>query len=226
MKEYIKFKDSLECKLYVTGCLHLGHLLEGVWKSRGYNSPLEHTNGLIRTINETCREQDVLLVLGDFCLNTSEEQFYQYLKDIKPKLWFLKGNHNNPWIKLYFKHSKEKFGYEVRCYEWLNKITYWGDYLHLSWNKQITICNHYPYYVFDMIKVGGWSLVSHSHGSCQLTRPENLTMKQLDCGWDIHKKPLTFEEIQLIMLRKGIPAHDHHSDMNLLLITRDINVGD
>jgi len=41
--------------------------------------------------------------------------------------------------------------------------------------------------------------------------PEDKRMKQLDCGWDLHKKPLDFKEIMSIMDKKGrefLP--DHH----------------
>ncbi len=210
MIQSLKFQDTEESKLFVTGCPHLGHKREFIWQTRGYNSPEEHTKGVVDKINETCRPTDKLLILGDFCLNTPFESFLSIIKQIQPELIFLRGNHNNSWEKPYLEHCKEKFGYEVVGYKWLDKITYLGDYVTFKWNGQTCIGNHYPYYVYDGIGHGIFSLVSHSHGTCELTLPSDKRMKQLDCGWCVHKKPLSFKEIKDIMDSKGIPEHDRH----------------
>lgn len=213
MIKTLKFEDSDNSKLFVTGCPHLNHNPKWdnpIWKMRGYNSADEMTTGIIREINSKCLSTDILLVLGDFCLNTGEEQFYSIINRIYPKLWFIRGNHNNPWEKAYLNHCIENFGYEVVGYEWLNKITYLGDYCQLLWNKQLFICNHYPFYVFDKMKNGAISLVSHSHGSCELSHPDNSRMKQIDCGWDIWKTPISFREIMDCANKKQIFKADHH----------------
>mgnify|MGYP000262242110 CR=1 FL=1 len=49
----------------------------------------------------------------------------------------------------------------------------------------------------------------HSHGTYPLSRPENKTHKILDCGWDIHKKPLTIAEVNVIMDKKEINNLHH-----------------
>ncbi len=213
MIKKLHFTDTDESKLFVSGCLHLRHAPKWevpIWKMRGFNSSEEMTDGIIASINDTCRESDVLFVLGDFCLNTSEGEFIELINRIKPKMWFINGNHPNPWQKMYYAHCIEKFGYEVLGYEWLNKIIYLGDYVELVWNKQMAVCNHYPMLVWNHMSHGVWSLVSHSHGSCELTLPDNKSMKQLDCGWDLFRKPLGFEEIKNIMDKKDIAKNDRH----------------
>jgi hypothetical protein len=57
---------------------------------------------------------------------------------------------------------------------------------------------------------GAAHLCGHSHGSYQLSRPEDKTHKILDCGWDIHRKPLTMKEIEDIIDSKHI-GNKHHS---------------
>ncbi len=213
MIKTLHFKDSDSNKLFVTGCPHLNHNPKWdnpIWKIRGYNSADEMTTGIIRQINETCLSTDTLLVLGDFCLNTPPEAFYSLIKRIHCKLAFLRGNHNNSWEKLYYNHCIEKFGYEVIGYEWLDKITYLGDYLQLTWNNQIFVANHYPLYVWDKMSSGCISLVSHSHGNCELTKPQDTRMKQIDCGWDVWRKPISFKEIMDCANKKGIFKGDHH----------------
>lgn len=214
MIKEVKFIDSDNCKLFIGGCLHLGHECKGwdipLWKMRGYKSQQEMTRGIIRQINELCSSNDYLLVLGDFCLNTSREQFLHLINQIAPKLMFIRGNHNSPWQSMYFEHCIEKFGYEVVGYEWLDKITYLGDYIDLSWNKQKFVCNHYPFYIFDKMRHGVISLTSHSHGSCQLSHPDNTQMKQIDCGWDVWMRPISFQEIMECANKKQIFKGDGH----------------
>lgn len=214
MIKKLHFKDSEESRLFACGCLHLNHdpkWPEPIWKIRGFNSAAECTDGIIDSINDTCRASDNLLILGDFCLNTPIEQFWPLVNRILPKLWFIRGNHNNPWEKELLKYSLETYGIEAVNFWWQDKILYLGDYVELVWNKQMFVCHHYPYYVFNNMNQNSISLVSHSHGNCKLSHPSDNTMKQIDCGWDVWRKPIGFEEIMRSVNLKGKPVHDHHS---------------
>ncbi len=214
MIKKLNFKDSAESKLFCVGCTHLNHNPQWenpIWKMRGFSSAQEMTDGIIKSINDTCNPMDTLLVLGDFCLNTSEGQFHELINRINPRLFFLRGNHNSPWESMYYAYCLEKFGHEVVNHEWLGKITYLGDYVHLIWNKQTFIANHYPFYIWDKMSHNSISLCSHSHGGCLLTRPENTTMKQIDTGWDVWRKPIGFKEIMDCANKKGVfKGDDHH----------------
>ncbi len=201
----INFKDSSEKKLFVTGCLHLNH--NPSWetplhKMRGYESSLEMTEDIISIINQTCRTSDVLLVLGDFCLNTSFEKFCSDVQRINPQIWFVAGNHNSPWEKAF--ESGQTNG-------WKNKVDVLGPYIEMVWNKQFVVANHYAFQVWNGSHHGSWSLCSHSHGSLETILPSFEGAKQLDCGWDVHRKPLSFEEIKEIMSKKSISMPDHHN---------------
>ena len=212
----INFKDTENSKLFVTGCLHLGHNPSWdtpIYKMRGYDSAEEMTNCIVDKINETCRESDILLVLGDFSLNTSFEKFKEYINHIKPKIWMINGNHNSPWQKEFEQMSLEKYGHIATHYDnWLGKIKVFGAYLETNWNKQFVVCNHYAYQVWDRGHKGAFSLCSHSHGTLPTILPEHKFGKQLDCGWDVHGKPLNFRDIQLIMNKKQVFKPDHHNE--------------
>jgi calcineurin-like phosphoesterase family protein len=207
----IKFTDSAQSKLFVTGCLHLNHNKEFIYKDRGYNSAAEHTDSVIDKINETCNKDDVLLVLGDFCLNTlTIDDFISLTKRIHPSIWMLRGNHNSPWEKGYLEHSLATFGYEVlnwRCGA-LN-FRYMGDYLEFNWNKKDVVCFHYPIQVFNNSKRDWWHIHSHNHGKLQSSRPECLDNgKILDVGWDVFKKPVDFGGLKSIMYHKTRKCQD------------------
>jgi calcineurin-like phosphoesterase family protein len=206
----LKFNDFTEKKLYITGCLHGFHKQSFIWQKRGYSSPEEHTQGLIDTINKTCRETDTLFILGDITLNATEDNFYWFLKQIKPKIFSCWGNHNHPMDKLFLNYCQENFGYEVIGHEWLNKITSWGHYIEARWNGQFCCFGHYPIAVFNKMHHNSWSLHSHNHGSYLPSLASNTTIKQLDCGWDVWNKPISFQEIQKVMNNKKFVPMDHH----------------
>lgn len=213
-----KFIDSDSSRLFVTGCPHFNHDPKWdipLWKMRGYNSAKEMTEDIILGINKLCRQSDNLLILGDFCLNTSIEEFWKIVGRLLPTLWFVDGNHDNPWKKEYERFCISNYGHIAIHYEgWMDKINYYGAYLQLVWNKKSFVCNHFPYLVFDGMAKNTYSLCSHSHGSCEWTLPSDKRMKQLDCGWDIHKQPLSFKDIMKIMDKKTRDFLPDHHDKN------------
>jgi len=206
----LKFTDSQENKLYITGCLHGFHKQPFIWEKRGYNSPEDHTAGLIKTINETCRETDTLFILGDITLNCNFKQFWEFIWALKPQIYTVFGNHNHPMNDLFLQDCKEMFGYEVIGYKWKDKITSWGHYVEMKWNGQFCCFGHYPIAIFNKMHHNSWSLHSHNHGSYEPSLPSNTTIKQLDCGWDVFSKPICFQEIQKIMNNKKFQPKDHH----------------
>jgi calcineurin-like phosphoesterase family protein len=212
------FTDTDTSKLYVSGCLHLNHNPKWdnpLWKMRGYNSADEMTDDIINTINIVCNKSDKLLVLGDFCLNTNLIQFNEFIKRIEPEIWMVRGNHNSPWENAYKEWSLREHGHYANHVKW-GEVTYLGNYVQLKWNKRSFVCNHYPFAIWDGSHKGVMSLHSHNHGSYAPSLPDSAdTGKQLDCGWDVHKKPLSFEELMEIMDKKQISISDHHtSDVN------------
>lgn len=213
----INFKDSDNSKLFVTGCPHLNHNPSWdtpIYKMRGYDSAQEMTDSIIENINERCRESDNLLVLGDFCLNTSWTEFQELIWKIKPKIWMLHGNHNSPWGKEFENYCLNEYGFKL-CVphdNWLGKVNVLGYYVELNWNKKFMVCNHYAYQIWNKSHHKSWSLVSHSHGTLPTILPEYKNGKQLDCGWDVHGNPLDFNEISVIMNKKEVYNPDHHDE--------------
>lgn len=227
-KMQFSFNDTEDCKLWVVSDLHLNHKQEFLWKPRGFKSPEEHTRKVIEKINEVCRPQDILLSLGDYCLNTNFDQMLDSINRINCLQWWLKGNHNNPWEKNYQAASEDYLEYyefetSNKCYVeglfkpevngllYLNKIVVFGSYLEFNWNGQMCTFFHYPISIWNQMQHGAWALCGHSHGSYQLSRPEDFTIKQLDCGWDLHNGPLDFNMIRKIMSKKNFKSKDHHN---------------
>lgn len=207
-------------KIFFTSDLHLNHLgPKGgtpLWESRGYSSFMDMTDKVISRINETIEEDDVLYHLGDFCLNTTTEEFESLIsRMICKNIYMIHGNHNNPHFKIYKNilnitfpnHQSDEF--EVYPIRYKN-VTFVGHYKEIVINKQLIVLFHYPISSWNHIKHGSWMLCGHSHHSFNLSRPDNTESKILDVGWDGFKKPLSFEEVKLIMDKKNIAKVDHH----------------
>ncbi len=205
----LKLKDTPERKIYFTSDLHLGHKKDFVWKTRGYESVEAHDTGIIDTINSIVRPSDVLLFLGDFCLNTPIKQFEEYLTRVQcQNIWALWGNHNNPHEKQVYREMQFE-GTETYPSSYLNMV-FMGYYLEATLNGHYAVLCHFPIYIWNHMFHGAWMLCGHSHGGCPLTIKDNIEGKMLDVGWDEHKKPLSIDEISEIMNKKQIVYRDRN----------------
>jgi len=211
----VNIAETSEKRLFITSDTHFGHQRDFVWKSRGYSSVEEHDTMLIEIINNVVRPNDILLHLGDFCLNTKIERFDWLLSQIKcQNIYSLFGNHNNPHEKTIYRAAMGNkfvgpFPVETYPFQYKNMV-YVGHYLEAILNGQYTVLCHYPLYVFNEMAHGAWMLCGHSHNGCPLSRAETTTGKILDVGWDGHGKPWSFEEIREVMAKKQFLAVDHH----------------
>ena len=205
-----KLTEEIYSNLFVTSDTHFNHNQEFLYKKRGYDSPQEMTEDMINIINSTVGENGILLHLGDFCLNTTSDQYHDILSKLKIKeIWMLWGNHNNPIQKSYGGTVKQIASYNRNVF-----IRYLDHYHTFRMGKKAFVCFHFPIQIWDGMSFGSMHLCGHSHGDNYISRPENLTHKILDCGWDIHKKPLTMAEIESIMATKGINTLHHDTKPN------------
>ncbi len=92
----------------------------------------------------------------------------------------------------------------------IGKITYLGYYKELIVNGHMIVIHHYPHQIWNQMQKGAWQLSGHSHYTNPTTQVENTDNKILDVGWDGHGKPLSFPEIQKIMMNKSHVSKDKH----------------
>jgi len=212
--------ESDDLKVWFTTDPHLDH--QGpkggtpLWESRGYESPDDMTLNIIDTCNEIVRPNDILFMLGDLCLNSNPLNIDRYLGRLKcQNFWCLWGNHNNPHEKLIYRPGRDKLLAPGVKANWVypvtyKNMTYLGHYHEVVVNGQFIVLSHYAYQVWNESHHSSWCLCGHSHGSLATTRPESDYGKILDVGWDLFKKPLSFQEIKEIMDKKPIQKVDHH----------------
>jgi len=200
-----KITDEEYANLFVTSDTHFGHNQEFIYKSRGYCNVQAMNEDMIQTINNIVGENGTLLHLGDFCLNTSLEQYTSILSSLKIKaIWMVWGNHNNPIQKSYGGTIRQVEDTIGSVY-----IRYLDYYYTFRKGKRHYVCSHFPFRVWDGMSYGAAHLCGHSHGTLPVSRPEDKTHKILDCGWDVHSKPLTMREIDEIIDSKHINLLHH-----------------
>lgn len=214
----VNIRENENLKVGVISDPHLGHNPKWnvpLWKARGYDSVGEHDADIINKVNAMLGPNDILLMLGDFCLNATVESFNSYLDRFNCQIWAIWGNHNNPHEKAIFRKamgSNYVGNVQVESYPFKYKnMTYFGDRLKLVWNGQFCVLDHFPIYVWEEMQHGAWMLCGHSHYGCPWSQAENKNAKILDCGWDGHKKPLSFKDVQAIMDTKTFVPVDHHT---------------
>ena len=214
----INIRETEDQKVRITSDPHLGHNPKWnvpIWQARGYSCVKEMDDAIIDNYNAMCRPNDILIMLGDLCLNCTMDQLNAYLDRIQCRnIWCLWGNHNNPHEKSVFRKAMGQnyigpFQVETYPFQYKNML-YVGDRLKATLNGQFTIMDHYPIYVWEEMQHGAWMLCGHSHYGCELSRAETMTGKILDVGWDGHKSVWTLEEIRAVMDKKQIAVVDHH----------------
>lgn len=209
----LKLTHNDDHKVFFTSDSHFNHDKEFIYKSRGYSNRYEHNDALIAKINEVVRPQDTLFHLGDFCLNITPPEFEEILRRINcNNILYIWGNHNSCIRRMYeetLAGEYQRNDIEVYPYA-VGKITYLGYYKELIVNGHMIVIHHYPHQIFNQMQKGAWQLSGHSHYTNPTTQLDNPDNKILDVGWDGHGKPLSFPEIQKIMMNKNHVKQDKH----------------
>jgi calcineurin-like phosphoesterase family protein len=193
MKPILKLTKNQYDNLFITSDLHFGHKQKFVYEHRGYTSPQEMDEDIVNKINKIVGKDGILLHLGDLSLNTSESRLLEIFSKLKIKeFWSIWGNHNEPLFSL-----------RKKIYNFL--FLDFGHYLTMSFDKKQFVCFHFPIMAWDGMFHGSMHLCGHSHGKNSLSRIEAKQSKILDCGWDVHSKPISMLEIEKIMKTKLVP---------------------
>jgi len=208
----LRLTHSESHKVYFTSDTHFNHAKNFIFEARGYKSVQEHNDALIAKINEVVRPQDTLFHLGDFCLNITPTEFNEILARINcNNIAYIWGNHNSCIRRYYEDVITTEYGKDIEVYPYaVGKITYLGYYKELIVNGQMIVIHHYPHQIWNQMQKGAWQLSGHSHYTNPTTQLDNPDNKILDVGWDGHSKPLSFPEIQKIMMNKNHVKQDKH----------------
>lgn len=209
----LKLTHDESHKVYFTSDSHFRHNQKFIYEARGYKNRDEHDDALITKINELVRPHDTLFHLGDFCLNITMPEFETILGRINcNNILYIWGNHNSCIRRMYeetLAGEYQRNDIEVYPYK-ISKLTYLGYYKEIIVNGHMIVIHHYPHQIFNQMQKNAWQLSGHSHYTNPSTHADNPNNKILDVGWDGHGKPLSFNEIQKIMMNKNHIKQDKH----------------
>jgi len=205
MKKTLKF---LKENAWIVSDLHWHHNKDFIYSNRGYSSIQDQDKDIIYKINLLVKHDDILLDLGDMCLNTSEGEFEGLISSINcQNIYHLWGNHTNPGYKIYQQQIEKQYGVnDVEIYPLKYKnIIFVGDYIEIKHKGQEYICSHYPMKSWNSMSHGS----IHCHGHIH-SKNEKSEGKSIDVGWDAFGKPLKLEEVNEIMKSKPVMHEGHH----------------
>jgi hypothetical protein len=93
--------------IYLSSDFHYNHTKDFLWKPRGFTSFQEHDK-FIENQCESLSSNDLLIFLGDYSLNTTDEQTSALLHKKKAIIFFINGNHEAVHSRMY-KNSLTNF---------------------------------------------------------------------------------------------------------------------
>ena len=139
-----------------------------------------HDSVLLENINARVQTDDILWILGDFCMG-NPEQIAAYRKRIRCKtVNFVRGNHDHNDINQFFSQTLEQGMIKVS-------------------GQQIWL-NHYPMRSWRGSHKGAWQLYGHVHGALQAQDEETGYTLTKDVGVDAcNYAPLSFAELEAYM---------------------------
>lgn len=197
--------------VYFTSDTHFYHKLDVVWAKRGYDSIEDHYQGVIDNINSKVGKDDILIHLGDWGLDITQEQFEDSVRLINcENIYYIFGNHNSR-IKSWYRETLNEENSEAFPVKY-GKISFLGYYHEISYRKQIITLSHFPLYSWNMMNRGSWMIHGHEHGAIFDSSPEGTDGKILDVGIDNFPTPVSFDEVKTIMSNKNIRTVGHHEN--------------
>ena len=104
-------KDSTNHpKTFVTSDQHFDHANIIKYCNRQFSSVEKMNNVLLNNWNNTIKDEDTVYFLGDLAFGTSSRPTDYWLKQLKGKIIFIKGNHDKSKNINFLQHCKLQYG--------------------------------------------------------------------------------------------------------------------
>lgn len=172
--------------IFFTGDTHLGDSSILKHQEREGNTIEDHDDAIVRAWNAVVKRGDVVYHAGDFARRRPDA----YLRRLNGQIHLTEGNHDRLNAA-----SKALFA----SFHQITKVKVKAD-------NQLIYVSHYAMRVWNRSHYGSWNLYGHSHGSLD----DDPHARAIDVGWDVWKRPISYEEIVPIMAAKQWRPKDHH----------------
>lgn len=209
-----------EINYWVSGDQHYGHDNIRRLCNRPFDSLQEMNRVLINNHNAIVKPEDHIYFVGDFSFKIGKSQIIKILKQLNGKKFVILGNHDKHLAK------RAETGIVVSpeiqsCVEYVvERANIIIKDESAPRGERIIILDHYAGRVWNKKHWGAWQLYGHSHG----TLSEEPNALAIDVGVDAVAKrysvdgvlrqedyrPMSYEEIKVIMENKQNLPVDHH----------------
>ena len=212
----IKIQLSESQQVWFSSDQHIEHtgIVKGTskwaWGTRPFMTQYDHSRKIIDTINKMVKENDILVLLGDFVFtNDIDIRIYRGLIRCK-NIYFCLGNHDHNIRKNEDLHN---LFCQVSNYFEFQFIIPDGSGGH---KKHDVVASHYALDTWNGSNRGSIMLHGHSHGSLPISR-----FRKMDVGVDTNKNfaPYNFQYDILPMMSKR-KNRNHHPDTFYQLIRK------
>jgi len=240
MNKPIKLNKNDYNEIYFASDFHYNHQRDFIWTPRGFKTYQEHD----KFLEDQCKsltEKDLLIYLGDYSLNTTDEQTSALLHNTKAQIFYVFGNHEGYHSRFYRNSLEQFWGSKTNIQifpfsvdkttndgkasipfpkgKYCNEITYFGEEAYFQIGNNFYFCRHMAPLIWDRMKYNNqFALCGHSHGNLVAAQHNSVSYgKLLDVGVDTAIKVngsafLTVAEVDDIMNKKKIVIHDHHGE--------------
>lgn len=183
--------------IWFTSDTHFGHENIIRYANRPYENVTDMNLSLIKAWNSVVKPQDTVYHLGDIAMGTSKspESLKHIIDTLHGEKIFILGNHDN---------KKVLSDIGIKTY----------PLYEMSHQKQKIVLCHYAMRIWHHSHKGTWHLYGHSHNGLESV-PYG---KSMDVGVDavaargLGYRPISFDEVKLIMDARSITVIDHHND--------------
>ena len=192
----MNLKGTSERKIFFTADLHLFHKNIIFYDKRPVKDIEEMYSWIIDIWNRTVRSNDLVFILGDITL-TSSDKVIPILQELKGEKYLLPGNHDlENMLQEYWRNH---------VFEDILPVLDVINYTPQGSNTELTFqISHYPLLDWYCKQKGSYNLFAHTHGSLMDHDPS-----QIEIGWPIWQRPLEITEI-IEMLKRQIQEGKPH----------------
>lgn len=112
MNKPVKIVRSDYDKIYIGSDFHYNHKRDFIWTPRGFNTYEDHDKFIWDECSKLT-ENDLLIFLGDFALNTTDQNAFDLFMHIKAHILYVFGNHEG-YPNRFYTNSLKKFYKEFK----------------------------------------------------------------------------------------------------------------
>ncbi len=209
--------NSTDHDVLFWGCMHYGHDPKWdvpIWKTRGYDSSMQHDEGLIYNWNKKASASTIGFLLGDTIFgHMAVERLISLFNRLDFKeLYIMSGNHQAGYKQLIERVQDNILLPAASEYK---QVHFVPNYLETVVNGQFIVCSHYPILSWNGAAKGAYHIYAHVHGNLNRSELGRMYLKtglNYEVSVENCPSPITFGELRAEMRKRTQSSPDHHND--------------